>query len=49
MYKLSSLDGKLAEDTPASASGAYWMEHGVDVLLRGDFQAAALKLDRVTP
>jgi len=45
-YTLTALDGKVAETTPAAASGAYWMEHGVDVLLRGDFQAAALKLDR---
>ncbi len=45
-YKITALDGKIAPDTPPSASGAYWMEHGVDVLLRGDFQAAALELER---
>jgi alpha-galactosidase len=45
-YSLTSLDGKLARDTPASASGAYWMHRGVDVQLRGDFQAAAFTLER---
>ena len=45
-YRLSTLDGKLAPDTPASASGAYWMHRGVDVQLRGDFRAAAFTLER---
>ena len=45
-YQVSTIDGKLAEDTPASASGAYWMSRGVDVLLRGDFQAAAFTLEK---
>ena len=45
-YQVMALDGKLAEDTPPVASGAYWMSRGVDVLLRGDFQAAAFTLQR---
>jgi alpha-galactosidase len=45
-YRISALDGKLAKDTPTSASGAYWMNHGVDVELRGDFQAAAFTLEQ---
>ena len=45
-YQLSAIDGKVASETPSVASGAYWMSHGVDVLLRGDFQAAALVLER---
>jgi alpha-galactosidase len=45
-YRITALDGKLADETPQAASGAYWMEHGVDILLLGDFQAAALKLER---
>ncbi len=45
-YQLSAIDGKVAPDTPQSASGAYWMSRGVDVVLRGDFQAAALTLER---
>jgi alpha-galactosidase len=46
-YRLTVLDGKLAGNTPESASGAYWMNQGVDVELRGDFQAAAFTLERV--
>ena len=46
MYQITTLDGKLAGDTPSAASGAYWMSRGVDVLLRGDFQAAAFTLQR---
>jgi alpha-galactosidase len=45
-YRIAALDGKLAKDTPDSASGAYWMHRGVDVELRGDFQAAAFTLER---
>lgn len=44
-YKVTSISGKLAADTPASATGSYWMSHGVDVVLRGDFQAAAFRFD----
>jgi len=47
VYRISTLDGKLAEDTPVSESGTYWMKHGVDVALRGDFQSAAFTLERV--
>ena len=32
--------------TPASASGAWWMHHGIQLDLRGDFQGAAFQLDR---
>jgi alpha-galactosidase len=32
---------------PAEASGAWWMAHGVDLTLNGDFQAAAFRLDRI--
>jgi len=45
-YSLSSIDGDAAPGTPATASGAWWMHHGIDILLRGDFQAAAFRLDR---
>jgi len=44
-YRVTSISGKLAGDTPATASGSYWMSHGVDVELRGDFQAAAFRFD----
>jgi alpha-galactosidase len=46
VYRVQTMDGKLDPDTPQEASGAYWMHHGVDVLLRGDFQAAAFTLER---
>jgi hypothetical protein len=32
-------------DTPVVASGSYWMAHGIDMELRGDFQAAAFRFD----
>ena len=48
-YRVEALDGMLAADTPTSASGAYWMSRGIDIVLRGDFQAAALTLQRSTP
>jgi alpha-galactosidase len=40
-----AIEGKFDERTPTTASGAYWMNAGIDLLLRGDFQAAALAFD----
>jgi alpha-galactosidase len=45
-YNLSWIEGKARAGTPASASGAWWMRHGIQLDLRGDFQAAAFRLDR---
>jgi alpha-galactosidase len=45
-YTLNSIEGRTADGTPAEASGAWWMNHGVDLDLRGDFQGAAFRLDR---
>jgi alpha-galactosidase len=45
-YTLEPIAGKVSEGTPASATGAYWMHHGVDVQLKGDFQAMAFVLAR---
>lgn len=45
-YKVSWIEGKARPGTPASASGAWWMRHGLQLELRGDFQAAAFRLDR---
>jgi alpha-galactosidase len=45
-YALSSIDGRASADTPTTASGAWWMQHGIDVDLKGDFQAAAFRLDK---
>ncbi len=45
-YKLSWIEGKAAAGTPETASGAWWMHYGIQLDLRGDFQAAAFHLDR---
>jgi alpha-galactosidase len=47
MYRITALDERLPAASPAVASGTFWMQHGVDVDLRGDFQAAAFTLDMV--
>ncbi len=44
-YKVTPIAGALRKDSPASATGAYWMSHGVDLELRGDLQAAAFRFD----
>ena len=45
-YRVRAIEGKFDERTPATASGAYWMNVGIDLLQRGDFQAAALAFDK---
>lgn len=47
-YTLTSIEGKASQSTPQTATGAYWMNHGLemDENFRGDFQAAAFRLDR---
>ena len=47
-YALSAIEGKARAGTPAVASGAWWMNHGLDMdqEFRGDFQASAFRLDR---
>ena len=47
-YTLTKIEGEVSQGTPEVASGAYWMKHGVDLSdrFRGDFQAAAFRLDR---
>jgi alpha-galactosidase len=49
VYNLQALDGNAASGTPVSASGAYWMQNGLNVSLRGDFQAAAFLFEEVKP
>ncbi|GGX78542.1 alpha-galactosidase [Massilia dura] len=44
-YALRAISGGVSPRTPKRASGAYWMGHGLDVVLEGDFQAAAFVLD----
>ena len=47
-YALTPIEGNARNGTPAVASGAWWMYHGLemDENFRGDFQAAAFRLDR---
>jgi alpha-galactosidase len=45
-YSFGMMDGHAAPGTPAVASGRWWMSEGVQLALRGDFQAAAFKLER---
>ena len=47
-YALSPIQGKPRTGTPSVASGAWWMNHGLnlDDSFRGDFQAAAFRLDK---
>jgi alpha-galactosidase len=46
-YTIAAFAGKLASDTPTTASGTYWMERGIDVEMRGDFQASAFTLAQI--
>jgi alpha-galactosidase len=47
-YALSPIEGKPRAGTPTVASGAWWMNHGLDMDdgFRGDFQGAAFRLDK---
>jgi alpha-galactosidase len=45
-YRLSTIQGMTLDGTPGVASGEWWMNHGIDILLRGDFQAAGFRLDK---
>jgi alpha-galactosidase len=47
-YAVSPIEGKLRDGAPAVASGAWWMNHGIEMGedFRGDFHAAAFRLDK---
>jgi len=47
-YALTSIEGAVEKGTPATASGAWWMNHGLDMSdnFKGDFLAAAFRLDK---
>jgi alpha-galactosidase len=47
-YALTPIEGKADPHTPPVASGAFWMNHGLDMGedFKGDFQAAAFRLDK---
>ena len=46
-YRFHAIEGRAASDIPDSASGEWWMNAGVQLILSGDFQAAAFTLQRV--
>jgi alpha-galactosidase len=45
-YQLGWIEGQALPGAPGVASGDWWMHHGLQLDLRGDFQAAAFRLDR---
>ena len=47
VYRISAISGHAMTSTPTQATGSYWMNHGFDVDLNGDFQAAAFVLTRL--
>jgi alpha-galactosidase len=46
MYSVSTIDNGSEEHT-GKLSGAYLMHHGIQLSLRADYDATAMKLDRV--
>lgn len=42
VYSVRALSGTLPKDTPAQASGAFWMHRGIRLALTGDFTAQAV-------
>jgi alpha-galactosidase len=46
-YQLHWITEKPGGKLPEAESGAYWMGHGVDLSLYGDFQATAFRLEKV--
>lgn len=45
-YRIRAIAGRFDPRTPLVASGAYWMNAGIDLLMRGDFQAGAVVFDK---
>lgn len=43
-YRFHMMDGNAASDTPDSASGAWWMDAGVQLIMSGDFHVSAFTL-----
>ena len=44
-YSIHAMAGKLDSRIPQHASGDYWMHHGIEVSLRGDYQAMLFTLE----
>jgi hypothetical protein len=45
-YSVTTMNGKLQEQTE-KLSGAYLMDHGIQLQLQGDYDATAIRFDRV--
>jgi alpha-galactosidase len=45
-YRFRLIHGKVAPGTPEAASGAYWMQRGIDIVMKGDLQAAGVVFER---
>ncbi|NII53337.1 alpha-galactosidase [Luteibacter sp. SG786] len=45
-YRYRVIHGQVAAGTPDVASGAYWMQRGLDLVMKGDLQAAGLIFER---
>ena len=48
IYSVRPIFGHLSGDAPQTASGAFWMGHGIDADLKGDYDAAAFIFERVS-
>lgn len=48
IYSVRSIYGRLSDDAPKTASGRYWMGHGISTILKGDYDAAAFIFERVS-
>jgi alpha-galactosidase len=51
VYQVSRVDGKPAANTPAAPlklSGAYLMNHGIELKLAGDYDSVSFKLQRIS-
>ncbi|WP_448098284.1 alpha-galactosidase [Luteibacter yeojuensis] len=45
-YRFRLVHGTVAPGTPEVASGAYWMQRGIDLAMKGDLQAAGVVFER---
>jgi alpha-galactosidase len=51
LYAVTQVDGKLDATTPATPlkfSGAYLMNHGIELKLVGDYDSVSFKLDQIS-
>ncbi len=47
VYRVHAIYGSLPDDAPETASGAYWMGHGIDAQLKADYDGASFVFERV--